>query len=523
MLGLDAASPHLLRRWAGEGRLPHIRSLMDRGLTGDIRGLDGFFVGSTWPSFYTGRSPAGHGLHYLVQIRPGTYDYYKPADGTLVKADPFWLRMDAAGVRTLVIDVPLTRLDRLVHGRQVVEWGSHDPLYGFRTEPADLGKRIMTRWGPHPVGSRCDAPDRGPDEYRGFRDALIRGIRARTELTLEFLQQADWDFTIQVFSEAHCAGHQCWHLHDPSHPAYDATLAAAAGGDTLLQVYEALDDSIGRLLAAVPDATVFLIAGHGMGAWYGAQFLLQEILFRLGAAARPDPAPRRSPTLRSAAISAARTVWERIPAGLRTWLAPVRQRLGPRPHTSWSLGVEPSQSRCFVVGNGFPVGGIRLNLAGREPAGVLQPGADADHFSETLIEQLLAIVDDRTGHAAIQQVRRTRDLYQGPCLDALPDLLIEWSDEIATGSTAVHQGAGARVTLRSAAIGRLTGANSYARTGDHRRDGLYVVAGSGIPAGRDGAPVGLMDFAPTFECLAGLTPATGDGAPIPALCGPAPS
>jgi len=67
ILGIDAASPTLLRRWANEGQLPAIRDLMARGVSGAVRGVKGFFIGSTWPSFYTGLSPAGHGFYRIEQ------------------------------------------------------------------------------------------------------------------------------------------------------------------------------------------------------------------------------------------------------------------------------------------------------------------------------------------------------------------------------------------------------------------------------------------------------------------------
>jgi hypothetical protein len=34
-----------------------------------------------------------------------------------------------------------------------------------------------------------------------------------------------WDLFLLVYKEAHCAGHQCWHLVDPAHPAYSQDAA----------------------------------------------------------------------------------------------------------------------------------------------------------------------------------------------------------------------------------------------------------------------------------------------------------
>ena len=126
VLAIDAASPELLERWAADGTLPNLRALMERGLVGRTRNVDGFCIGSTWPSWYTGVTPARHGLHYLVQLKPGTYHLYRPAEEGLVKREAFWSHMSRAGRRVAVLDVPVSAVDRSLNGVQTVEWGGHD-------------------------------------------------------------------------------------------------------------------------------------------------------------------------------------------------------------------------------------------------------------------------------------------------------------------------------------------------------------------------------------------------------------
>ena len=74
LLEVDAGDKHLLLEWARSGVLPNFAALLDRGLVGHTMAPRGFFVGSTWPSFYTGVSPARHGIHSLAMLRPGTYE-----------------------------------------------------------------------------------------------------------------------------------------------------------------------------------------------------------------------------------------------------------------------------------------------------------------------------------------------------------------------------------------------------------------------------------------------------------------
>ncbi len=493
-----------------------------RGISGRVLGLDGFFIGSTWPSFYTGTNPAEHGLHYLVQLRPGSYQFFRPAEAEFVRREAFWRRLSRAGHRVAILDVPLSRLDPEINGIQVVEWGGHDAVYGFRAAPSELAGELLQRFGPHPSGSTCDAHRTTADEYRAFRDGLVRGAEVKAELTRWLMQRERWDLVMQVFTEAHCAGHQCWHLHDPAHPAHDPAIAAQLG-DPLRDVYQAVDRAIGSILEETDEATRILVcSAHGMGAWYSGQMLLPEILMRLGAAQRPGTVPTatRSPTPRM--LRLARAGWRSLPASVKRLLAPLRNQVRPPdpPPMSWTMGLDPAASACFPVGNGFPVGGLRLNLIGREPTGRIAPGAEAQAFTRQLTDELLAITDANTGAPLVRRVIETSTLYQGEHQDALPDLLVEWNEALVRGSTRLGDGSNAVLRVRSARLGELEAVNRYGRSGDHRPHGFFAAAGPGLGPSQLSTPVSLMDFAPSIEAWAGLVPAPGSGRPIgPLVCG----
>lgn len=522
VIGIDAANWALIEQWADAGVLPHLRSLMSRGVVGRTAGIEGFFVGSTWPSFSTGVTPARHGFHYLLQLEPGSYEFYRPATDRLGR-HPFWRHLSDAGRRVAVLDVPLSRIDASLNGVHVVEWGGHDSAYGFHASPPAIAASIRSEFGPYPLGPSCDGARRTRADYESFLDALLRGVRLKTDLTKRVLRQGGWDLFMQVFTESHCVGHQCWHLHDLTHPAHDASIAAALG-DPLRRIYVAIDAAVGELLAEIGDALVVIVSPHGMSYWYGAQFLLTEILLRLGAAEPAHGARARRGDVSRVATAVARRTWRALPASLRRAVGPLgagmRAAVRAVPAAP-TIGVDRA-SRCFPQHNGFPVGGIRLNLVGREPGGVLDPGAPADAFAAQLANDLLDIVDERTGKPLVRRVLRSAGLYHGEHVDRLPDLLVEWSDDVPTGSTAVGRGAAAAVLARSEKIGRIEGVNQYCRTGEHRPDGFFIAAGPTVRPQRLGRRVPIVDFAPTFVRLLGVDAPAYDGGPIGELLGAAP-
>ncbi len=519
VLALDAANPRLLRAWARDGTLPNIARLMATGVVGNTRSIEGLYDGSTWPSFSTGLNPAGHGYHWLDQLRLGTYrmQAYRPAD--FARSAALWDFLSAAGRRVLVLDVPLAPKARGLNGVQLVEWGCHDAIMGYRSTPASLAREVVREYGPHPAPEPCDAAARTPEQYRDFAERLVRGAAAKARITIELLAREPWDFAIQVFSESHCGGHQLWHLHDVEHPGFDAAVTQRCG-DPLRDVYRALDAAIGPILAQVGAETlVVLLDLHAMAVPHGANLLLPEILQRLGVMQRPTrtPSGRTAAAPGSPARKALRAAYRRVPAAIRAPLYEARQGFNQRIGKGSPLDVDWSRSRCFDVPIGSALGAVRLNLKGREPAGLLMPGAEAEQFCERLTAELLAVTRPDNGLPWVRRVLRTAELHRGPHAEELPDLLIEWNSEQRVGSTVAGNAAGALLRAQSPRLGTVELLNTYCRTGQHEPEGLFVVRGTGQGVGNLDRVVSVCDFAPTFARWLGCELPAMDGSPIAEL------
>jgi predicted AlkP superfamily phosphohydrolase/phosphomutase len=519
-LEIDAGDKVVIQEGASQGWLPTFRDLFDQGLVGDTLAPKEIFVGAIWPSLYTAVNPAKQGIHSLVQLRTGTYEFYRCYTGENIKRKPFWTYLSDAGRRVAIFDIPLSGISEGINGIQSVEWGSHDANYGFRAWPKSFEDDVLWRFGRHPLDTSCNEHGSQPEDFVALRDKLLEGVRRKAELTRHYLRQGGWDFFAQVFTESHCVGHQCWHLHDAKHPGHDRALVAATG-DPLKAVYQAIDRSFGEIIEEAGDnATVIVLAGHRMTYKFGAQFLLPEVLLRLGVA-RERRVPLRAKAARQLDAALARG-WNRMPADLRQSLprlrrvmrgaldgATVQPRFAPHLET-----LDLRNSRCFLMDNGFPVSGLRLNLVGREPAGLIHRGPEMERFCKQLSADLCDLRHADSGEPAIIAVQRTADHYQGEYLDDLPDLLVEWNGAMPLGSASCGNPAGSLVRLRSDKIGLVEGVNSYIRTGDHRPEGIFAARGPNIQPGRLHRTVSIMDFAPTFCALLDTVLPDVDGKPI---------
>ncbi len=498
IIGIDSGDRHLLRRWADSGDLPHFGRLFTRAAWADSGNLPGMVAGTVWPTFYTGVRPGRSGrFRATAQFVAGTY-LHQDIDFAHHPFPSFWDVIGEAGRRSVIVDAPFTFLSTAPNVKQLMDWCVHSAWKEGVTvsSPPQFTDEVRDRYGRDPVG-KCDfAVLDTPTDFVAFRDGLLRRIEQRTALTLDLLAIEPADLLLQVFSECHCAGHQMWHVHDPSHPLHDAALLAELGGDPLLAVYRAMDAGIGRLLAAVaPETRVMVFCSHGIGPAYTGTHVLDEILLRLEG--------RASPRRRHAVAQRMVALWTRLPEGARTRLTPLQKRLWPGLKSSL---VQPGKARrkFFEIIVNDAIGGIRINVRGREPDGIVERGAEYDATCSMLEQELLAVTNELTGQPLVRRVTKARDQYPGPQVDLLPDLLVEWNRVGPIG------------VVTSPRIGRVERKFVFTnhRTGDHTEDdGLVFMLGRAVAPGYLGA-VSVADLAPTITALFGVSFDGVDGQPI---------
>ncbi len=154
---------------------------------------------------------------------------------------------------------------------------------------AEIGRHPL--FGMEGVEPRHFAPDdylfragahRTPDELKQLTAAMLEYMPLKTRLIRKYLEAQPWDLFIGVYGEAHCGGHQLWHLHDTTHPRFDAAIQRHIGGDPIRRIYSGLDGELGRLLETVdPKATFLLMLSHGMTSHHDGTHLLEEVLRRI--------------------------------------------------------------------------------------------------------------------------------------------------------------------------------------------------------------------------------------------------
>ena len=510
MIGLDAMDPELARRWAASGELPVLARLFGEAAACPVENPYGLFVGALWVNFASASGPARHGFHCWNEIAPDSYEI-RLRSPMPERYESFWKRLGDAGLRVAAIDVPHSRAPTELNGIEIVEWGCHDRHFGLHSQPPAVARELVEAHGLHPIlgfdayAERDFAADdkthraglyRTPDEERTLTDAIVAGVAAKGDLVETLMGREKWDFFLAVFGEAHAIGHQQWHLHDPAHPRFAAAARAAVGRDPVLAVYRAIDDALGSIIEGLdPETLLLAYFSHGMGPHYDGEHLLAEVLRRLD---QSRPGASRRP---------ARPV-SRLANGLRSLARRLQVPIALRRRAARILGLDygraiPAQA-FFQVPNNSVVGGVRLNLAGREPQGVVPPG-EAERMLAMLERELLALVNEATGRPAVLKITRAEDFYTRTPEDRMPDLFVEWDRSAPMES------------LTSPTIGRVQIPYTLWRTGDHKPEGLLLARGPGFAAGSQLAPVAVEDLGPSIAARFGVRLDDVDGVVAPGL------
>lgn len=511
----DGACLEVTQPLVDAGRMPVLAALQKAGRVWRVESTVPAVTFPAWTSFLTGARPDHHGITDFTIPRDGGYGVRFVNAGhralpTLVT------RLSEAGVRVGMYGIPATFPPE---GRGVFEICGFDTPLGSASasraaHPPGLADKIRQAHGRLGIEgipqSRIDA---------GWHDRtlpqLLADIALRTNVALDLWRSHRLDVFLVHFMESDTVGHHFWQFHDPDSPLHRAGPRSAVA-----RIYQALDASLGQLLEAVgPQASVLLLSDHGSSGasdrtvfwnrWLSDQgWLGFDEAARVSLAVHLKRAALRflPPAVQAKAFSLAGGMVDRLESSSRF------------------AGIDWSRTRAFSDEVPyFP--SIRLNLAGREKSGVVDPSEREDVLL-SLTSEILAARDPLDGFPVVETVRRREELFDGPYLHRYPDLVLDLRRPggYAYGAGSSRSGR-EKQWLRRLRREEATGAKGSATSGVHSPWGMAVLrsAAATVEDQHETASTSqadlpectLADLGVTVLALAGVEPSEGmQGRPI---------
>lgn len=485
VIGLDGATGDVLNPMLRGGQLPNLKQLLDRSARGVIQSSIPPVTAAAWTCFSTGKNPGKHGLVDFIYF-PGHGYRVTIANSTTRKAATIWNLLSERGMRVGVVSVPMTYPPEQVNGVMVTDMMTPNSSVQY-TYPPELKQELLDKVGPFVI-----TPGEGenPSEPLTYLDKVRADVKASAAYALYLLDKEPYDFFMYVFGIVDILQHQFWYLLEADAGTLDDRDRAIR--NRVLGIFAEVDEGVGEMVRrADENTTIVLMSDHGFGPLKGFMhvnnFLLDRgylVLKRGGLSA-----------LKRALFRAGVTP-QNVHLTLKTLKLDLRRKFN-RGRAYGTLrrfflsfdDVDWTRTRAFALGH---IGQIYINLQGRQPSGVVAPGAEYEALRDRLRSELVALKHPTTGEPLIARVLNREEIYHGDLLDNTPDLLLLPADfkYVAFGESEF-------------ASNRLVGP-TLGHTGHHRLEGIGALIGPNVQVGAALGDASLVDLAPTILYALGL-------------------
>ena len=461
IIGLDGATFDIINPLSEAGRLPVISRLIREGTSAPLLStiLPNSFPG--WASCTTGTSEGMHGVFSPFIKQPGSYGV-RAMSGRDIMTRPIWDILGEHGGRSFLVNIPTTYPAEPVNGVMIT--GMLTPgLDSDFTYPQTLKEEMLAA-----IPAYVIEPGRNPD--RKTRVEEFRHANDMHELAVHFLMdRGDWDFLMVVFSILDRAQHDYWADMDSGHPRHDPRTPAEFRG-FIHEVYERLDAAILRIVEKLPAGTrVLIVSDHGFCSE------LKEIRVNEGLAAAGLLSFKPGRRTRSGVKELKEKIGRRL--GLSRSNGNVLDRK-VQYGSAYLDEIDWARTRAYFAQDK----GIWINLAGREPEGVVAE-SEFDRCAEEVREVLSSLKSPDDNLPVFERVMHREEALSGRYIDRLPDMvMVPRRDEFVC-----HE----RPSYGEVFV------DADTSSGTHSRNGIFVAWGPGIKSAADFTrPPNLRDVGP---------------------------
>lgn len=458
LLGIDGAAYSILDPLIAEGKLPSLSRLKQEGASGVLRSTIHPLTPAAWVSMVTGVNPGKHGVYDFRCRKAGSYDW-ELVNSRSWSGEPVWSVLGRQGKRVGIFNMPMTYPPHSVNGFMVSGLGTPPQSQSY-VYPSGLSAKFRANFPTYAVDPEATTVDLNEYLYR-----CDQSVDQRLE-AIRFLRREypNLDFFMPVFIETDRVHHVFWRFLDPSMSDYYDEPLASTIREQIVTIYQKIDAALEELWTWVAERQgyIFVVSDHGFGP------LLKDVYMNK---------------------------WL-IDQGYLTLTSNLASNAGGHFFDQ----VDWDNTRAYSFGF---FGNINLNLRGREPRGVVEPGREAEVLKREMITRLSQLADPEMDEIIVDSVYRKEDLYSGIYLDQAPDLLVVMKDYAYMTRDGFDFNS-------DQLMGPSMEHNKHIlpHSGNHRLEGIVLIAGEGIRPGSEIHGAIITDIAPTVLYAA--------GAPIPA-------
>lgn len=390
VLGLDGASYRLIMYLLEQGKLPFFKKLKEEGLLKEMRATTPPHTAPGWTTAFTGVSPGRHGIFQFWDTQAFHYigDYMGSRN---VKAPYVWEILNRTGLKTIVVNVPMTYPPKPLNG-VMISWPLSNTLqYAY---PKDILFKIAEHGGHYAT----DINHMFHESFDFIDDAIA--ITKKRIKTIEYLlKNEEWDLFLSVFTEIDRISHYYWRFADERSPYYEKKTEEKLK-KAVENIYVETDKAMANIYELLPRDTLFMtISDHGFTVGQ-LDFYVQTFLMKNG-------------FLKMKEISSDKKCensWFQMKSNGKYY------------------EVDFNQTAAYMAAPGSY--GININMKGRQEYGIVDRGS-FHTICEEIIQRLKNIKHPNKEQTLFKDVLAGKMVYQGKYADLAPDIImIPWNYDV---------------------------------------------------------------------------------------------
>jgi predicted AlkP superfamily phosphohydrolase/phosphomutase len=484
VIGIDGATFRVIDRLINEGRLPHLRRLMDHGCRANLISTQPPLSPVAWTSIITGVNPGKHGIFDFVYSQAKDYRL-EPLNGSARRVPPIWSYLDNLGYCVGAINVPYSYPPEAVNGI-VISGMDTPPMAKDFVHPPEMKRELEH----HIRNYFIHVPLRRDRDNLNVKENLSvikEAVESRTKTVTYVMDHIDWDFLMAVYIVTDRVQHDFWDQREKGDP-----------GEKIIidETYELIDESIGKILEKIDDrTTIILVSDHGFEGLNG-HISLRKWLSLNGYLREHDTGPKQERWFSTAHLKVNSFLrqnlkfLQKVPGVMRVLNRAMGSKISQILYDPSSI--DWPRTRAFCLGT---CGNIFINVKGRNPAGSVAQSREYDELRQEIKGKLLAMTVPETGEKVVKRVYFKEEIFSGPVEDEAPDIVVHWmSGYHGTGLKDRHvvKGADRQEDFFSR--------NTWWK-GIHDPEGIFIAAGPNFKNGKIIDPISVLDVVPTILYL----------------------
>lgn len=495
IFGIDGGSLKLIEKWQDE--LPNLKKMMSEGVYGELESTFPPVTCPAWATMFTGKNPGKLGIYDFIRYQPDQAQKFRINNYLDYASSTLWEMLNAGGKKVGLLNVAMTFPPQEIDSFMVCGVGSPSTTSATEsniTYPPGLKYALDDVVGNYEIlpPVLLTIPGKEAEYIKAWNETLNKREKAARYL----MGNMPWDLFVCVFFVLDLAQHYMWHHMDENH----IRQGDERYRDAIKDLYIKTDGAIGRLMKEIPEGTnVLVTSDHGFGPMRG-QFVVQRWLqhnnfLKFEGKTQPEVINSILCTVRNfllahLSLNTVRLVGRMLPKAIRKKLTPLGTRKDSISEVYQSI--DWSRTKAFGVGE---IGDIYINLKGREPQGIVEPGQEYETVRDEIIARLRQIADPETGQQIDIRIFKKEEVYQGQYFNSAPDILYRIPQYPQTSSISSES----EEEWDEAPL-----------TGHHVPEGIFFAWGPDIKQSGEKLPgLKIYDIAPTILHMFGF-PIPGD-------------